>query len=84
VSWVSRGEDRWEWLADDDLHLLARAGERMVELHGQTVHEYRLGPSGLFPLEPLGGTEYVGTSYVTTPFAGADEAWGWLTTDGLE
>lgn len=81
MSWVSRGEDRWEYVADEELHLLVRVGNEMRELHGTTVHVYLLGPAGLFPLEPLTDCAWRETSYVTAPFTDAAEAFAWLETD---
>lgn len=79
MSWVSRGENRWEWtLTPMDVHALVKVGDEMRELHGATLHVYRLGPSGLFPLEPLAGCEWVATHIVGQAFGALDEVFEWL------
>lgn len=66
--WVPAGADRWSWEADDDQHLLVRDGNRLVELHGTTMHAYVL-PAGvtLDPVAPLKGAVFAGTTQGAVP-----------------
>lgn len=36
-------DDRWTYTADEERHLLRRAGDTLLELHDQTLHVYRRG-----------------------------------------
>lgn len=73
--WVSAGTDRWSWGADDDQHLLVRDGDALVELHGATMHTYRLSAGVTFdPAAPLEGAEFVRTTTEVVPLVRQDLA----------
>ncbi len=92
MSWKTRGETigRWEWTADDDLHLLLLAGDELRELHTSeqgtvTVHVYVEPADPLDEVRPLDGVQHAQT-YVATehpPLDAAQEEWfGWLNDEG--
>lgn len=82
ATWEIAGNDRWRRSTDSDnaRHLLLHAGNRLVELHGATVHVYTA--TDVDPGNPLGGATWVATSDRPDLAAADDDtAWQAITAD---
>jgi hypothetical protein len=90
MSWELLDENRWEWTADDQLHLLLEENGELRELHvlddGRVfVHIYTPPLRGADVGEPLTDAEHVRT-WVDAPDTvnrdDRDAWWRWLAEEG--
>jgi hypothetical protein len=74
--WITAGDNRWDWTADDDRHLmlLDPTTRLFAELHGQWVHRYR-APEPIDQEWPLTGAEHIDTVLRDDPIDSDEQGW---------
>jgi hypothetical protein len=90
MSWKYLDENRWEWTADDQLHLLLHENGELRELHvlddgGVFVHVYAPTLRGPAVVAPLEGAEHQRTWESRPDTIDRDDTdawWRWLAEEG--
>ncbi|MFG3418751.1 hypothetical protein [Micromonospora sp. NPDC048063] len=74
--WIPVGDNRWDWTADADRHLLVLDGDAGMfgELHGQYLHRYR-APEQVDQEWPLTDAQHIDTALLDEPVESDEQAW---------
>lgn len=75
MTWQNVGENRWDWTADDNRHLLLYGPDTgiLAELHDQWLHKYK-APADLAE-QPLDGAWHYETTELTDLVTSDEQAW---------